>query len=162
MEDVTTNVNGAEKLFEMNAQLKMSGLKQDPLMLGRNFSTTETIGRVILAKLTTQIASYQSVVSTFMEELFTMHLRLCGYTFDFLDVEFERPMVGDQLRDAQVFGEKINNYITLYKQGILSQAQVAQLLGFEQADQDEPRFAGFDMSLLDDADPMEGSEGAVS
>lgn len=139
MNDVTTNVNGAEKLFEMNAQLKMSGLKQDPLMLGRNFSTTETIGRVILAKLTTQITSYQKIVATFLEELFTMHLLLCGYKFDFIDVEFERPMVGDRLRDEQVFSAKIQNYDDLYNQGVVSQEQRAQALGFEKPDQEEPR-----------------------
>lgn len=150
MNDVTTNVNGAEKLFEMNAQIKMSGLKQDPLMLGRNFSTTETIGRVILAKLTTQITSYQKVVAKFMEEAFTMHLRLAGFRFEFMDVEFERPMVGDKLRDEQVFAERIQNYDNLYKQGVVSQEQRAQALGFEKPDQEEPRSSS--MGIIDSTD----------
>lgn len=159
MNDVTTNVNGAEKLFEMNAQLKMAGLKQDPLMLGRNFSTTETIGRVILAKLTTQITAYQKIVATFLEELFTMHLLLCGYKFDFMDVEFERPMVGDKLRDEQVFSAKIQNYNDLYNQGIVSQEQRAQALGFEKPDLDEPRsYSTVSEPVLDDIDDVDSGD----
>jgi hypothetical protein len=63
----------------MNTEHKMAGLKQDPLMLGRNFSTTETIGRVILTKLSAQVANYQATTAAFLEELFLLDINLQGW-----------------------------------------------------------------------------------
>lgn len=139
MQDVSTNVTGATDLMDLNAQLKMSGLKQDPLMLGRNFSTTETLGRVILAKMTTQVSKYQKPVARFLEEMFTMHLRLKGFNFEFVEVTFDKPMVGDKYREEQVNELRITNAEKLYNAGIIGQTQRANNLGYERPDLPEPR-----------------------
>lgn len=138
MQNVSTNVNGTDAIFTLNSKLKMSGLKQDPLMLGRNYSTTETIGRVILAKLTKQVNGYQKTVASFLTDVFTMHLMLRGFKFSFLEVEFEEPMVSDRLRDMQVRTAEINNYDMLYKQGVITQQQRANALGYEEAAEEAP------------------------
>jgi hypothetical protein len=139
MDSILGNVSSAKTLFDLNGQVKMAGLKQDPLMLGRNFSTTETLGRVILAKLTTQVGAYQKSVAGFMEQLFEMHLLLSGFKFEYLQVEFEPAMVGDKLRDEQVFEIKLVNLKALYDQGIISQDQFAIEAGYEEPDEEEPR-----------------------
>lgn len=139
MQSTTQNVEGARKLFDLNTEMKHSGLKQDPLLLGRNFSTTETLGRVLLAKLTQKLGTYQKTVASFLEDIFKMHLMLKGFDFEYVEVEFEKAMVGDKLRDAEAEEKNIANADSKYKQGVISQQQRAQELGYEEPDEEEPR-----------------------
>lgn len=143
MQGTTQDATGAKMLFELNSIMKMAGLKQDPLMLGRNFNTTETLGKVILAKMSTQVVNYQKIIGAFLSDLFFTELWLNGYNIKYVEVEFEKPMIGDEVRDAQAYSAKIDNAIKLYNQGILSQAQVAQEVGYEIPDQEEPRNSFF-------------------
>lgn len=132
MHNLTSNVQGAKDLADMNDVKTMAGLKQDPLMFGRNFSTTETLGRVILAKMTTQVASYQKIVASYLESVFLTDLQLAGYNITTLDVIFEPPMVGDKLREEQTTQTKLANLDTLLNKGIIDIYQYAQEAGYEQ------------------------------
>lgn len=139
MKDTLTNVEGVKDIFEVIAVRTHSGLKQDPMMLGRPYTTTETLGRVILSKLAKQVTNYQKNVATFLEQAYRLHLQLRGYAFQFLDVVFEAPMVNDQVKDEQAYMTKINNVNILYDRGIIDQTTAAQLLGYEKPDQPKPR-----------------------
>ena len=139
MQSTTANVAGAKELFNLNTEMKLAGLKQDPLMLGRNFSTTEALGRVLLVKLTQKLTSYQKTVASFLEDIFKLHLLLKGFQFESLEVAFESSMLSDQLKDEQATEKKITNQDLLYKQGVISQQDRAEALGYEEADQEEPR-----------------------
>ena len=139
MEHTTTDVKGARELFDLNAETKMAGLKQDPMMLGRAWTTTETLGRVLLAKLATQITNYQKLVAGFLSELIRMELTLVGYQLDYVEVEFDQPMLGDETREQEAMAKKIENATSLYNAGIISQVQRAQMLDYDKPDQEEPR-----------------------
>lgn len=139
MQNISGNVQGAKELFQLNTEMKMAGLKQDPMMLGRNYSTTETLGRVILTKLGSQVENYQKIVASFLEYTFRMELLLKGYNIDHLEVKFEKPLLGDRNKDEEAFSKKIDNADKLYKAGIINQLQRAQMLGYEEPDQEEPR-----------------------
>lgn len=139
MHSTATSVQGTKELVDLNDQKMMAGLKQDPLMFGRNFSTTETLGRVILAKMTSQIANYQNLVATFLGDLFLLDLQLAGYKVKSVIVKFEKAMIGDRLKDAQAFAAQIANADSLYNNGTIGQQQRANLLGYEKPDQKEPR-----------------------
>lgn len=139
MANINSNVQGAKELFQLNTEIKIAGLKQDPSMLGRNFSTTETQSRVVLAKLGTQITNYQDTVASFLEYLFKLHLRLNGINIEFLKVTFEKPLITDKSKDAEAYSKEIDNAQKLYKAGIISQEQFAQLVGYEKADSEGPR-----------------------
>jgi hypothetical protein len=139
IEGTNTNVSGSRELFNMITEQTMSGLKQDPRLLGRNFSTTETYGKVILTKFTSQIASYQRAVDEFISQIYHLHLSLSGNPMTYVEVESEMPTVSDELNDQQAYEKKISNYITLYNQGIISQQELAQTLGYDKADEPEPR-----------------------
>ena len=115
-------------------------MKQDPLLFGRNFSTTETLGRVILAKMSTQVADYQKIIASFLSDLFYTELILAGFNIEYVEVEFNPPLIGDKVKDEEAFGKKIENWDNLYKQGVVSQHDRARALGFEEADEEEPRF----------------------
>lgn len=133
-----SNPEGAIKLFNMNTEHKMAGLKQDPLMLGRNFSTTETIGRVILTKLSAQVANYQATIAAFLEELFLLDINLQGWKVNSVIVEFAKPMLNDQLKEEQAYAAKIANADALYASGVITQTQKAQMLGFDTPAEEAP------------------------
>jgi hypothetical protein len=139
VEGNNTNVAGARDLFNMITELKMSGLKQDPRLLGRQFSTTETYGKVIMTKFTSQINSYQLAVDEFISNAYLIELMLSGSKVKYVEVVSELPTVNDELNDQEAYGKKIENYTNLYKQGIIGQQQLAQELGFDEADLEEPR-----------------------
>ncbi len=138
MHSTTGNVQGAKDLVELNDSKMMTGLKQDPLMFGRNFSTTETLGRVILAKMTTQVGNYQKLVASYLEDLFLLDLQLAGYPIVSIEVEFEPAMIGDKLRDEQTRTAQLTNLTTLYKQGIIGQQTFATEAGYEKPELEEP------------------------
>ena len=150
MENVSTNVQGAKDLFQLNSEFKMSGLKQDPMMLGRNWSTTETLGRVILIKLSSQVENYQRSVASYLTQLFKLHLLLQGFRFEYLNVKFEQPTLIDKSKEEDAYSKKITNANLLYENGIISQQQRAEMLGFEKPDQEKPRNPMMD--LLDEED----------
>jgi hypothetical protein len=126
-------------LFDFIFMQKASGMKQDPLMLGHNFNVAETMARVILAKLGTQIANYQRLVASYLEDMFKLRLELLGYTVKNVYVAFEKPMLGDQVREQDARGKKIDNLIKEYDQGIIDQTQLAQELDRDEPAEEEPR-----------------------
>jgi SPP1 gp7 family putative phage head morphogenesis protein len=133
------NADAGEKLMKMIKMSIFAGMKQDPNMHGENYSTTETFGKVILAKMSKQAQNYQKVVETFLEKLYFLELILAGYNPGYVEVKFKPPMIGDEKRDEETETIRINNVILKYKQGIISQLQVAQELGYDKPDQEEPR-----------------------
>lgn len=159
MKPTTSSASGVEALVELNDKKTFSGLKQDGLMFGRTFNTTETLGRVILAKMLTQTANYQRVVATYLQDLFILELNLAGYDVRELEVEFEPPLIGDRDKEATARSKEIDNATKLYNAGIISQQQRAIELGYEQPDQEEPRspFGNFsDLFGEDDDDSQDG------
>ncbi len=144
-----------QKLFEMVDTITSSGLKQDPAMLGRNFSTTETLGRVVMAKLTTQVRGYQNLIAGFMSQAYMMELLLAEFPIDYVLVEFEAPMLGDQEKEENAFALKVANWEKMFNMGIVNQQQVAQALGFDEPDQDEPRLVVTPVSPTE-VDPKSG------
>lgn len=141
MHSTAQNLEGAKALVELNDTKMMTGLKQDPLMFGRNFSTTETLGRVILAKMTASISNYQNIVSTYLSTLFLLDLQLAGYNVTKVTVTFKKAMIGDRVKEAEAEAKEIENARTLYNMGIIDQTQVANRVGYEKPDQPEPRMA---------------------
>lgn len=139
MQPTTAGSTGAKEITDMNDAKLFAGLKQDPMMFGRNFSTTETLARVILAKTTTQIVNYQKLVGGFFEECFLLDLQLGGYPVKTVSIEVPAPMIGDKDKEETTFGKKIDNQDKLYKQGIISQQQRAQALGYDEPAEEEPR-----------------------
>jgi len=133
LESSTSNVQGARDMFNMITEMKHAGFKQDPLMLGRNFNVAETMARVIMAKLTTQVANFQRNVANFRADVYMMMLLLGGYKLKTVYVDYAPPMIGDRLRDAQAYAAEIENELMLRDKGVQSQQDAANELGFEEA-----------------------------
>ena len=78
----------------------------------------------------------------FLADTMHLHLLLKGYTVKSVQVESNKSLVGDEVREQTAYSGKINNAEKLYNynMGIISQDKVAQMLGYEKADQKEPLF----------------------
>lgn len=134
------NFTGVSELFQLNELLMSSGLKMDASMLGRNYGTSETQISVIFTKLLSQLKNIQNLVKRNLEYGYGLELRLAGYTFNNLTVEFNPSTALDELKDQQAEEIKIRNNNALYLDGIISQQKYAHNMGYEKADQEKPRF----------------------
>ena len=148
MQGTTGNVGGAEKLVNINDTYVLAGLKFDPAMMGRSSTTTETFGRVVLAKMATQLGNYQNLVAAAYEFAFDLELRMAGYKYAWLKIKFDKVLLGDKLKEAQARGEEIDNAAKLYAMGMISQDGAAQELGYEEADVPEPRAPFLDKNAV--------------
>jgi SPP1 gp7 family putative phage head morphogenesis protein len=126
------DAKSSETLMKIIDLMVFSGLKQDPNMLGRNFSTTETFGKVVLAKMTNQIRDYQALVDSFFLKLYKLFAQLNGFDPEFIKgVESEVPMISDEVAAADAEGKRIANAESLYTMGVIDQQTKAQKLGYE-------------------------------
>ena len=132
------NVSGLREMFDMVTNRKVSGLKQAPALLGYQFSTTETYGRVILEMFSSQIKTYQKSVDTVLSKIIQLHLLLQGYTNITVTVESEAPTVTDALVVAQTYKQEIENAEKLLQLGIINQTQAANLLGYDKPALENP------------------------
>lgn len=130
------NVQGAEGLFKLVQGRIFAGVKQDPNMLGENYSVTETFGRVILAKMLSQVEDYQTVVDTFLETLYSLELKLAGFSPGYVKVTSEKPLVTDKVKEEQAEEKKIANVKAKRDMGIISQTTAAQELGYDEAEEE--------------------------
>lgn len=136
------NMNGtnAESLMKMIKSLVFAGVKQDPNMHGENYSTTETFGRVILEKFTAQIVNYQKPMARLKSRSFKLALLLKGFKWPGeVNIVYNPPRTQDEKREQEVRGLKSLNVKADYDQGLISQQQRAELMGYDEPDQDAPR-----------------------
>lgn len=130
---------GAESLIELMMQIKAAGLKQDPVFLGKNFSTTEALAKVLINKFSAQIQDYQNAVASFLVHAYTLHLQLCGFKFGWIKVEFDPPTMDDNKVRYEGLLLKFDYHLNLYNQGIISQQQFALAMGYEEPEVNAPR-----------------------
>lgn len=139
LESGKMDAKSAETLMKVVDLMVFSGLKQDPNMLGRNFSTTETFGKVVLAKMTNQVGDYQALVDSFFLKMYKLYAMMQGFDPDFIKaVRSLPPMISDELAAANAEEKRIMNAEKLYSGGIIDQQTRAQKLGYEKPALPEP------------------------
>lgn len=117
-----TDAKNAQDMMMLNDLTKMSGLKQDPNLLGRQQSRAETFGRVLLSIFSAKVTSYQEIVADFLEKLFALHLRLQGVDTS-VDVSFKTPTLIDQKLENEAEGIRIDNLIKLLEKGAITEEE---------------------------------------
>lgn len=146
MQSSTADGSSAKELVELVDIKKMSGLKQDPSLLGRPFNVSEAIGRVIFEKWTRQLSTYQNIVKEFLEDLYKTELVLAGFDIKNIYVEFDAPSTKDGLRAEQARQLQIMNVVSLRDNGIISQAQAAKELNYDKPFGEAPKLEPTDKS----------------
>lgn len=135
---VAGDARGIAEIFKMNEEQLFSAIGADPAMHGRTYSTTETYASVVYSKLISQLTIVQKMVGCALKFGWGLDLALAGLDVD-LCVEFKASNALSNLQESQSRMIDIANAAALYQEGIIGQQQKANLLGYEQPDQTEPR-----------------------
>lgn len=133
------NATGAKEIHQTIEELVFSGLKADPALHGRTYSTTETYAGVVYEKMLSMLTNYQRVAKQILTYGYQLHLTLKGFKYKDIYVEFESSKSLSSERDEVTYQQKLLNLEKLYDQGIISQDQYAQEAGYDAPDQEEPR-----------------------
>lgn len=128
-------------LYKNNELQLLSGAKMDPSLMGRDYNTSESQIGVIFMKMISQLKNIQSLIKTNLEFGYAMELRLAGFNFNYLTVEFDRSTIQDDLKYQQAEEIKIRNVLWKFLLGTISTTQAANELGYESPDQLTPRLA---------------------
>lgn len=136
--ETTSNGSGAADLFKQNEQQIASGLEYDPAFMGRE-GTSDTNITILFTKMLSQLTNLQNIVKNNLEFGYTFALKLAGFKFDYLTVEFNKSTITDDLKYQQSREIRIRNNRVLYADGIISQDQYADDMGFKRPDKKEPR-----------------------
>lgn len=127
----TKSYEYALRMYENNELMLGSALKQDMSLLGRGYSTSETQITVVFVKMLSELKNMQNMVKSFLEFGYALELRLAGYTFNSLNVKFNRSTIQDELKSQQADEIKIRNVQTKMILGLINQNQAADELGEE-------------------------------
>lgn len=125
------SAQGASEIFTQIEQQVASGLKVDPSMLGRSYSTTETYAGVVYEKMLSSLTNYQRLVASVLEYGYKLHLSLLGIQYEDLYVEFEKSKSLQSERDEAAFQTKVTSLGELLDRGIISRQQYANELGYD-------------------------------
>ena len=135
----TSNLQSVPETFKQNELQIANGLKTAPQFLGIGGTGTETGITVVFTKMLSQLSNVQQMVANALEYGYALELRMAGFKFNTLTVEFKASTIADDLKLQQAKEIKIRNNNALYAAGIISQDDYADDMGREKADEKEPR-----------------------
>lgn len=135
----TKNLSGVGELYNQNEVQVANGLKMAAQFLGVDGSGAETGINIIFTKMLSQLQNVQKIVAANLKHGYSLELRLAGFNFKHLQVEFRPSTITDELKFQQAQEYKIRNTYNLYQMGLIGQQQAADAMEFDKPDQAEPR-----------------------
>src|SRR5690606_626416 len=107
------------ELWKSNELLIASALKQDATLWGRDYNTSESQISVIFMKMLAELKNSQNILKCALEDIYILELRLRGFKFDYLTVEFNKSTIQDDLKYQQAREIKIRNLTQEYIMGTI-------------------------------------------
>jgi hypothetical protein len=135
----TKNLGGVGDLYNLNEVQVANGLKTAAEFIGAGHAGTETGINIVFTKMLSQLQDVQQIVAANLRHGYTLELRLAGFSFKSLNVEFSPSTITDELKMQQAQEYKVRNVYNKYQMGIIGQQQAADELGYNRPDQAEPR-----------------------
>lgn len=134
----TKSAEGATAIFEQNELLIASGLKYDAAFLGRAYGSGGEFITILFTKMLSQLTNLQTIAKHNLEFGINLALRLKGFKYDYLDIEFNKSTITDDLKLQQAREVLIRNLHTLRVDGIINQDQYAEEAGYRKPYKPEP------------------------
>lgn len=135
---ISKSAAGLTDVVNLNELKVSAGLKQDPMLTGKSNGGKETSATILFTKLLAEQVNVQANVKKVLEDLYTLELRLRGYNFKYIKVKFNPSTILDDLKNQQAQEIKIRNARQLVMDGIISQDQYADIMGYDEAYQQKP------------------------
>jgi hypothetical protein len=130
---VNTDARGAKEILQLNEEQIMSGLKQDPAMLGRSYSTTETYAGVVYSKMVNEIDNYRRHVQFAVEQGYRLDLMMAGIIVSSLVMDFTGNSSFRPKEQAETQKLTTETAVMRMDAGLISPDQAAQECGYEKA-----------------------------
>ena len=108
----------------------ITGTHLMPILLGRNYGTTETYGTAQFEIINRQVEGINRSVKRILERIYNVELALMWGSAR-AKVRMRQNRTVDVLREAQARGREIDNAVKLRDEGYLDQRASAALLGFD-------------------------------
>jgi hypothetical protein len=134
----TKNITGLPEVFNINQQLLSNGLKYPYQFMG-GAGGTDTAMSIFYTNLLSKLVNLQEAVSLTVSEGIALHLRLKGFNFKSVKLRFMPSTIVDSLKTQQAREIKQRVGRILYADGIISQTEYADEMGYAKPDQPEPR-----------------------
>lgn len=159
LNSTTKEMGNIEKPWNMNQQSIANGLGINGSIIGVQSTTGEGATGVMLSKLISQLKNIQMIITYVLKFIYELELRLAGFNCKGIRITWAPSTISDEVKIQQGRQYKIQNLDLLYKAGIISQAQYAWEMGYDSADEDEPRVPLEDQySKGGNQDPQEGTK----
>lgn len=135
----TKNLGGVADIYNQNERSVANGLKTPPEFMGIPSSGAETGINIIFTKMLSQLQNAQIIIANNLQYGYSLELRLAGFNFKYLKVEFDPSTIADDLKYQQGQEYKIRNVFNKYQAGYIGQQAAAVEMGYDKPDQSEPR-----------------------
>lgn len=132
------NAQGLPDVVKLNELKVSAGLKQDPLLTGKAGGGAAGSTSVLFTKLLSEQGNIQRIIGKVLVDLFTLHLRLRGGNFKKLWIEWNTSTILDNLKSQQAQEIKIRNLRQLRMDGIISQDEYAERIGYDRPYKQDP------------------------
>jgi hypothetical protein len=138
-QSTTKNLSGVSDIYDLNEVQVANGLKMAAEFIGVGNAGSETGVNIIFTKMLSQLQNVQKLVAANLKHGYSLELRLAGYNFKSLYVEFNPSTITDELKFQQAMEYKVRNIFNKYMAGVISMQQMADELGYDKPDASEPR-----------------------
>ena len=139
LHSTTKDMGNMDKPWNMNQQSVANGLGVNSSLIGVSAANTEGGAGINLSTLISQLKNLQNLLSHALEFIYALELRLAGYNCKGIKIKWYPATVSDDVKIQQSRQYKVQVLNALYRDGIISQLQYAQEMGYDTPDQDEPR-----------------------
>lgn len=155
LDSTTKDLGNLNIPWDMNQQRVANGLGINSSIIGAGSGkNTQSSSGIIISKMIAQLNNMQQLLSYAIKFIYSLELRLAGFNCKGIKVKFSTTTVSDEVKVQQGLQYKIQNLKLLYDQGIISQQDFAEEMGYEGPDEEEPRA----MDDLDSSNPTLGTK----
>lgn len=138
VQSLTADVRGLDSIMQINEEQIFSGVKSDPAMHGRTYSTTETYAGVVFDKLLASLEGYRRLVRRALERMYTLELRTKGVQVTDVNIIFKPSKPLNELQAHQAYTQKTLNADHDFRAGLLDWIGYARELGYDFPAIDDP------------------------
>lgn len=133
------SADGVDSLWAHNEQQIASALDFDPAFMGRSYNTSETMITILFTKMISQLSNIQNTLEHNLSYGLDLFLKLRGYDFRYIKVEFNKSTITDDLKYQQAMEIKSRVGIQKYLMGTINEHMYAREMGYDSPAESSPR-----------------------
>lgn len=130
---ITKDSRGVSEVQKMIDIRQMSGLKMDPALMGRSYSTTETYAGVVYSKMLNEIDNFRRLIKGIIEKGYQLDLLMSGIAVKTMSLSFSPNSSLKPKEEAETKKVETEDLILQQDAGWISPDQAAQSKGYEKA-----------------------------